>query len=98
MTKNDSTRPTFETRIRTAKEQVTRIQSTPPCENDTAVVMIMADRFPVDSIIPRVTVLPYDAWLAFGRHVRKGETSTHVTVWVPIVEVSPLRTCRPKAS
>lgn len=78
-------RPTFEDRIAAAKEQVRRIQQASPCDNDVAAVMMLAERgIPVDSIIPRVTVLPFDAWLAFGRHVRKGELSIAVPVWVPV--------------
>ena len=35
-----------------------------------------------EDIIPRENVLTYDAWLAKGRQVRRGEHGVKITTWV----------------
>jgi antirestriction protein ArdC len=37
---------------------------------------------PVEDIIPRRTVFTYNAWLAAGRQVRKGETGVKILTWI----------------
>lgn len=37
---------------------------------------------PEEFIVPRRTVLSYNAWLAVGRQVRKGEHGVKITTWV----------------
>lgn len=84
------TRRTFKTKeemIRDAKSALLEIQAG-TSENDTYATLLFAERYPLDSIIPRVTLLTFNAWKAFGRHVRKGEKGTAVTVWTPLTRRS----------
>lgn len=80
-----ATRATFEDKIRRAQEQITRIRTSRPSQNDVAVIIEFAARgIPSAAVDPRENVFPFDAWAAFGRHVRKGEKAVAVTVWVPV--------------
>lgn len=47
-----------------------------------------AKGIPVDQITPRVNVFSYNAWLALGRQVRKGEHGVKVCTWVPMTKKS----------
>lgn len=83
--RSNTTRPTFEEKIRRAQEQVTRIRTSRPSQNDVAAIVEFAARgIPSAAVDPRENVFPFDAWTAFGRHVRKGEKAVSVTVWVPV--------------
>lgn len=84
-TRSNSPRLTFEGKIHRAQEQVARIRQTRPSQNDVMAIMELTARgIPAAAIDPRENVFPFDAWLAFGRHVRKGEKAIAVTVWTPV--------------
>jgi len=38
----------------------------------------------IDDIQPRVNVFSYNAWLAIGRQVRKGEHGVRIVTWIPM--------------
>lgn len=50
----------------------------------TIVEGFMARGIPAGEIIPRVNVFTYNAWLAAGRQVRKGEKGVRVVTFVPM--------------
>jgi antirestriction protein ArdC len=41
---------------------------------------------PETDIRPRENVFTFHAWLALGRHVRKGEHGVRILTWIPIGE------------
>lgn len=43
-----------------------------------------AKGIPLEEIEPRVNVFTFNAWLALGRAVRKGEHGVRITVFVPM--------------
>ena len=57
----------------------------PPVTNYSTIYREFAERgIPMNEIVPRVTVLTYQAWRALGRHVRKGEHGVSVLTFVPM--------------
>ena len=89
----------------TPAEALARIQSG-QSRNDAVVILAFASRgLPLHDIDPRQNVLTYRAWLAKGRHVKRGEKAVRITTWIPIGEkrdthgkvVKPAGT-RPKAA
>lgn len=75
---------TEEDRIRDAKASLAEIRNGFSVNDETAFMMFAAKGYPVETIIPRVTLLTFNAWKAYGRHVRKAEKGTAVTVWRPL--------------
>lgn len=49
----------------------------------------MARGIPADDIRPRENVFTYNAWLALGRQVRKGEHGVKILTWVPMDKKVP---------
>jgi antirestriction protein ArdC len=49
----------------------------------------MARGLPESAIEPRVNVFTYNAWLALGRQVRKGEHGVKVVTFVPMSKEDP---------
>ena len=47
---------------------------------------LMAKGIPEPEIVPRVNVFTYDAWIAIGRQVRRGEHGVRVCTWVPMTK------------
>ena len=92
-----------------ANAALDRAHTLVPNSNDAAVVMGFSARgIAVDDIIPRVNVLSFQAWLAMGRVVKKGEHGVKLTTWIPIrpkkgatpamTDSKPPKTrCRPKS-
>lgn len=71
-----------EERIAAAKAAFQKTQSVKVTSNDVAVIQLCADRgIDPETVIPRVTVLTYNAWAAFGRHVKRGETAIPLPVF-----------------
>jgi hypothetical protein len=57
----------------------------PTVTNYSTIYREFAERgIPPDEIVPRLTVLTYQAWRALGRHVRKGEHGVSVLTFVPM--------------
>lgn len=73
-----------EERIAAAKAAFQKTQSVKVTSNDVAVIQLFADRgIDPETVIPRVTVLTFSAWAAFGRHVKRGEAA----IPLPVFEV-----------
>lgn len=69
----------------TAQEALERIQSNPSEANYAAVISGFAARgIPVQDIKPKENVLTFNAWIAKGRRINKGESSVKITTWTPI--------------
>jgi hypothetical protein len=78
-----TTRRSFQQEVSEAIATVTEIQSR-VSDNDTyAVIAFDAAGYDAATIYPRVTVLTFEAWKAYGRHVTKGAKAVHVPVWKP---------------
>src|SRR5436190_24232583 len=50
---------------------------------ETIIREFLARGIPADQIIPRENVLPFQAWKAPGRHVRRGEHGVRILTWIP---------------
>jgi len=64
-----------------------RALRSPALTNYPAIIAEFSARgIPADQIEPRVNVFTYNAWLALGRQVRKGEHGVRICVWVDVGE------------
>ncbi len=60
-----------------------RIQAGTFCRNDAIVIQAFSERgIPIDDIEPRDNVLTFRAWLAKGRHIRRGEKAVYLSTWI----------------
>ncbi|MHC4181508.1 MAG: ArdC-like ssDNA-binding domain-containing protein, partial [Planctomycetota bacterium] len=66
-------------------ESLTRATSGQSLANWPAILAGFTEKgIPEVEILPRVNVFTYRAWLALGRHVRKGEKGVKVHTWIPL--------------
>jgi len=64
-------------------EALHRAQTSSSVINEQIVIAAFCQRgIAPEQIVPRVNVLTYDAWLAMGRQVRKGEHGVHVWTYI----------------
>ena len=69
----------------TSTEALERAQSSSSPRNEAEVIAGFIRRgIPEADIIPRVNVLPYNAWRAKGRQVRRGERGVQILTWIRI--------------
>lgn len=72
-------------RMELAREQLNRARASSSQMNDALVIASFAARgIDPETITPRINVLPFNAWRALGRHVRRGEHGVKVPVVIVV--------------
>src|SRR3989337_2606677 len=72
----------------TVQAALVRAQSGQSLMNYQAIISGFIEKgIPHDQITPRENVLTYNAWLALGRQVRKGEHGVKVVTFIPMSKV-----------
>jgi len=67
------------------KAALARIEQNPSEANFATVIEEFMERgIPEEDILPKENVLTFQAWLAKGRCVKKGEHGVHFTVFIPV--------------